>query len=439
MTTQTSPTEILQSLIRFDTTNPPGNEYLAIHWARDLLAKAGIESTLLAKDPDRPNLITRIKGNGNAPPLLLQGHVDVVTTRGQDWTHPPFSGEIHDGYIWGRGALDMKSGVAMLLSAFLKTHYEQVALPGDLILCLLADEEDGGDFGAKYLVEEHPAYFDGVRFALGEIGGFSMKVAGKTFYPITIAEKQVCWMRITLRGPAGHGSMIHRGGAMARLGEILKILDQKMLPVHITPAVQQYVTQMADAVTFPTSAILKLLLFPSLSDRILGFLGETGTNLLPTFHNTVNATIVRGGEKVNVIPSEISLDLDGRLLPGFTPRQMIAELGALIGTDIDIDIIRHDPGPAEPDMGLFDTLAGILKEKDPNSYPIPLVLMGVTDARFFSTLGIQTYGFLPMPLPDDFKFASVVHAANERIPVSAMEFGTQAVFEAVQRFGEATP
>jgi acetylornithine deacetylase/succinyl-diaminopimelate desuccinylase-like protein len=437
MTIQVNPTKILQTMLRFDTTNPPGNEYLVINWVRDMLAEAGVESTILAKDPDRPNLIARIKGRGTAPPLLLQGHVDVVTTEGQNWDSPPFGGEIYEGYIWGRGALDMKGGVAMLLSAFLQAHQEQVSLPGDVILCLLADEEAGGDFGAKYLVEEHPSYFDGVRFALGEFGGFSMKVAGTTFYPIMVAEKQICWTRVILRGPAGHGSMVHRGTAMARLGQILNLLDQKMLPVHITPAVRQNITQMADAVAFPTSAILRLLLIPSLSDRILRLLGETGTNLLPIFHNTVNATIVHGGDKVNVIPSEISLDLDGRLLPGFTPEQMLSELGTLLGTDLDIEVIRHDPGPAQPDMALFDTLAGVLKDKDPNGHPIPLVLMGVTDARFFSKLGIQTYGFLPITLPDDFKFASVIHAANERIPIKALDFGTQAIFDVLQRFGEA--
>ena len=438
MTIQSNPIDIIQTMLRFDTTNPPGNEYLVINWVRDMLAEVGIESTVLAKDPNRPNLIARIKGRGTAPPLLLQGHVDVVTTLGQNWDCPPFSAEIQEGYIYGRGALDMKGGVTMLLSAFMKAHLEQISLPGDVILCLLADEEAGGDYGAKYLVEEHPSYFDGVRFALGEFGGFSMKVAGTTFYPIMVAEKQICWIRLTLRGSAGHGSMVHRGGAMARLGQILKTLDQKMLPVHVTPAVRQYVMQMADAVAFPTSAILRLLLFPCLSDRILGLLGETGTNLLPIFHNTVNATIVHGGDKVNVIPSKISLDLDGRLLPGFTPVQMLSELGLLLGTDIDIEVIRHDPGPAQPDMALFKTLESIIKDKDPNGHPIPLVLMGVTDARFFSNLGIQTYGFLPMTLPDDFKFASVIHAANERIPIQSLEFGTQAIFDVLQRFGEAT-
>jgi len=439
MTLQTNPAEILQTLIRFDTTNPPGNEHLANNWARDQLLEAGIESTLLAKDPNRPNLIAHLKGNGTAPPLLLQGHVDVVTTEGQNWAHPPFGAKIHDGYIWGRGALDMKSGVAMMLAAFLKAHQEKVSLPGDLILCLLADEEAGGDFGAKFLVEEHPEQFEGVRFALGEFGGFTMEISGETFYPIMVAEKQVCWLKIILHGPAGHGSMMHQGGAMARLGQILQTLDKNMLPVHITPPVREMVSMMAAGVSFPNSIILKQLLNPAISDRVLGLMGEAGKTFMPLFHNTVNATIVHGGDKVNVIPSEISLELDGRLLPGYQPEQMLAELRKLLGSDLEIEVVRHDPGPAEANMALFDTLARILKEKDPNGHPVPLVLTGVTDARFFSQLGIQTYGFLPMTLPNEFKFTSVVHAADERIPVEAMEFGTQAIFEALQRFGEATP
>ena len=253
-----------------------------------------------------------------------------------------------------------------------------------------------------------------------------------------VAEKQVCWLRITLRGPAGHGSMVHRGGAMAHLGRILQTLDQHMLPVHITPPVRQMVSMMAEGVSFPTNLLLKQLLNPALSDRVLRLMGEAGKTFTPLFHNTVNATIVRGGDKVNVIPSQITLDLDGRLLPGYQPEQMLAELRKLIGSDFEIEVVRHDPGPVQTDMGLFETLANIIKEKDPNGHPIPLVLTGVTDARFFNLIGIQTYGFLPMTLPNEFKFTSVVHAANERIPVEAMDFGTQAIFEGLQRFGEAS-
>jgi acetylornithine deacetylase/succinyl-diaminopimelate desuccinylase-like protein len=425
-------TQILQKLIQFDTTNPPGNEYLVINWARDLLAEHGIESTLLAKDPSRPNLLARLKGTGNAPPLLLQGHVDVVTTEGQDWEHPPFGGEIHDGYVWGRGALDMKGAVAMMIAAFLKAKDENVKLPGDVILCLLADEEAGGEFGAQFLVEEHPDYFEGVKFALGEFGGFSMETSGTTFYPIMVAEKQICWTRITLRGPGGHGSMIHHGTAMSRLGQVLRTLDKNLLPFHVTPPVRMMIEAMADALPAPKSTFMRQMLNPKLASGVIGLMGEAGKNMLPLLHNTVNPTIVRGGDKINVIPSEITLDLDGRLLPGLTPDQMLAELHSLLGDDLEIEVIRHDPGPAEPNMAFFDALAGILKKQDPQGHPVPFVISGVTDARHFSRLGIQTYGFTPMNLPSDFRFASTVHAANERVPADALDFGTQAIFEALQ-------
>jgi acetylornithine deacetylase/succinyl-diaminopimelate desuccinylase-like protein len=430
------PIKILQTLIQFDTTNPPGNEYLAINWARNFLAGAGIDSTILAKDPNRPNLIARIKGEGVAPPLLLQGHVDVVTTVGQDWDHPPFSGEIVDGYVWGRGALDMKGAVSMMISAFLQTHKAQQRPPGDVILCLLADEEAGGDFGAEYLVDEHPTLFDGVRFAIGEAGGFSLYIAGKTFYPIMVAEKQICWTRMTLRGPGGHGSMIHRDGVMAQLGQILTTLNKKRLPIHITPSVHKMFSGMIDALSFPTNFLLRLMLNPTFTDRLLGLLGDSGKLFESLFHNTVNATIVHGGNKINCIPSEISIELDGRLLPGLTPDHMLSELKNLLGQNLEVEIVRHDPGPTIPDMSFFNTLGDILKAEDPEGHPIPLVMMGVTDARHFSKLGIQTYGFTPMKLPQDLKFADLAHAANEKIPADCLAFGTKAIQEAVRRTNE---
>ncbi len=207
------PVEILQDLIRFDTTNPPGNEAPCIAYIDRLLSDAGIETTILALDDDRPNLIARLRGRGDAPPLLLYGHVDVVTTADQAWTHPPFSGEIADGWVWGRGTLDMKGAVAMFLAAVLRAHAGQASLPGDVILAAVSDEEHLGLYGVDYLVREHPGQFEGVRYALGEGGGFSVDMAGRRFYPIMVAEKQCCWPKATLRGRDGHGSM-HRTAAL---------------------------------------------------------------------------------------------------------------------------------------------------------------------------------------------------------------------------------
>ena len=428
-----SSVELLQRLIQFDTTNPPGNERACVEFVASLLGDVGVDSETYAKDASRPNLVARLRG-GSKPPLLLQGHVDVVTTSGQNWTRPPFSGDLVDGYVWGRGALDMKGGVAMLVHAFLRAARERVELPGDVILAVLADEENGGDFGAQFMAREHADLFEGVRFALGEFGGFSREIGGRRFYPIQVGEKQICWLKATLRGRGGHGAFIQRGGTMARLGRLLRDLDRKRLPVHITPAAREMLERMAAPLPRPQRDVIRGLLNPRLTDRLLPLLGDQRRSLEPLLRNTVSATIVRAGEKVNVVPAEVELELDGRALPGFTPDDLIGELQDVVGDDVEIELVRHDPGPPAPDLGLFDTLAGVLRELDPEAIPIPLLQAGVTDARFFAPLGIQTYGFLPMRLPADFAFLEYVHAADERVPADAIEFGAEAVFRTLQHF-----
>jgi acetylornithine deacetylase/succinyl-diaminopimelate desuccinylase-like protein len=428
-----SPGELLQRLIRFDTTNPPGDEADCIEFLRALLAESGIEAEVYAKVPGRPNLVARLAG-GDKPPLLLQGHVDVVTTAGQNWTRPPFGGELVDGYVWGRGAVDMKGPVAMLVSAFLRANQENTTLPGDVILAVLADEEAGGDMGARFLAKEHAHLFEGVRYALSEFGGFSLEIGGRRFYPIQVAEKQICWLKATLRGPGGHGALVNRAGTMARLGTFLRDLDRNPLPVHVTPVARAFIEEISAALPRPQKDVFLSLLKPRLTDHVLRFLGRQGRLLEPMLRNTVNATIVRAGEKINVVPSVVELELDARALPGFTPDHVIGELREVVADDVEIELVRHDPGPPEPNLALFDMLAGVLRELDPEAVPVPLLQPGVTDARHFAPLGIQTYGFVPLRLPADFKFLELVHAADERVPTSALDFGTDALFRALQRF-----
>lgn len=430
------PAELLQRLIRFDTTNPPGNEGECIGYIQSLLNAAGVETQIFAQTPERPNLIARLAGQGNAAPLLLYGHVDVVTTAHQSWRYPPFDATLADGYIWGRGALDMKGGVAMLLAAFLRAKAAGAALPGDVVLAILADEEASGAFGARYLVEQHAPLFAGIRYAIGEFGGFALHIGGRRFYPIMVAEKQMCAIRAIVRGPGGHGSLPLHGGAMAQLGRLLQRLERRRLPVHITPVARHMFEAIAAALPLPTSAIIRQLLNPARTDAVLRLLGPRGQVFDPLLHNTVNPTIVRGGDKINVIPSEIVLELDGRLLPGYGPADMLAELRAIAGRAVELEVSLYEPGPAAPDLGLFGTLADILRAADPTGTPVPLLLSGVTDGRFFARLGIQTYGFLPMNLPPDFNFAQTLHAADERIPVAALDFGTNAISAALQRFGD---
>jgi len=429
------PVELLQHLLRFDTTNPPGNEAPCIAFIEGLLKDAEIETVIRARVPERPNLVARLRGEGNAPPLLLYGHVDVVTTENQVWRHPPFEGVIADGFVWGRGALDMKGGVAMMLSAFLRAKAENLALPGDVILAVVSDEETSGDLGARFLVENHPDLFEGVRYAVGECGGFSFYSGTRRFYPIMVAEKQRCAVRATVRGPGGHGSMPVRGGAMARLSETLRRLDTNRLPVHVTPTARAMIEAIASTLGGIPGVALGGLKAPALTNTLLTILGERGSLFDPVLHNTVSPTILNGSSSINVIPSEVSVDLDGRLLPGFSPDDLIAEIRGIVGNEVELEVLSYSPGPSEPDMGLFDTLSGILREADPEGVPIPLLLSATTDGRHFSRLGIQTYGFLPVQLPEGFNFIQTIHAADERIPVEGLAFGTDAIYTLLRRFG----
>jgi acetylornithine deacetylase/succinyl-diaminopimelate desuccinylase-like protein len=430
---QDRPAELLQQLLRFDTSNPPGNERECIDWIGGLLGDLGCEVRILARDPARPSLIARLPGGGRAAPLLLQGHVDVVPARGS-WRREPFAGDLHDGYVWGRGALDMKGGVAMMLAAFMRAKAAGQVPPGDVILCLMADEEAGSDEGASFLVSEHPELFAGVRYALGEFGGFTMELAGQRFYPVMVAEKQLCWTRAVIRGRAGHGSLPVRGGAMGGLGRLLGRLDRRRLPVHVTPVARSMVEAIAAEVPQALALPLRGLLRPPITDRLLDVIGDRVSVFDPLLHNTASATIVGGGEKLNVIPGEVELQLDCRLLPGYGPRDVFAELRALSGVEMELEVIRHDPVAAQPDMGLFATLADTLRELDPSAKPIPMLLPAVTDGRFFARLGIQTYGFLPMQLPAEMRFMELVHAEDERLPAAAMEFGTRAIARVLERF-----
>jgi acetylornithine deacetylase/succinyl-diaminopimelate desuccinylase-like protein len=417
---QDRPVELFQRLLRFDTSNPPGNEGECISWIGGLLEDLGCEVRILAGDPARPNLLARLEGRGEAAPLLLQGHVDVVAARGE-WRHPPFSGDLADGYVWGRGALDMKGGVAMMLAAFMRAKASGQRPPGDVILCLLCDEEAGSDHGANFMVTEHPELF-------------TMQIAGRRLYPVMVAEKQVCWTWARITGRAGHGSLPSKGSAVGQLGRLLHTLDRKRLPVHITPVARSMIEAIAAEVPPPVAVPLRGLLRPRLTDRVLATMGDRSALFDSILHNTATATIIEAGDKINVVPGEVSVELDCRLLPGYGPEDVFAELRALSGVEMEFELIRHDPVAAIADMSLLSTLADSLRALDPQAKPIPMLLPAVTDGRFFSRLGIQTYGFLPMQLPEDIAFMELIHAENERLPADSLEFGTRAIGRVLERF-----
>jgi len=427
-----TPVELLQELIRYDTTNPPGAERACVERIGALLSAEGVEWQTYAATPERPNLVARLPG-GPGPGLVLQGHVDVVTTVNQKWAHPPFAGDLVDGWVWGRGALDMKNGVAMMVDAFLRAKREGTRLPGDLLLVVLADEEAGGVEGAAWLTDNHPELFSGVRHTLGEGGGYSNLMGGVRFYPIMVSEKRGCQLLVTLRGPGGHGSLPMRGGAMAKLGEVLQVLNGTRLPVHLTEPVRLQLEGMRDKFLGERAGLFNRLLDPNQADAALDELGAEGRSLDATLHNTVNATIVEGGLKINVIPSEVRLSLDGRLLPGQGPEDLLRELRAVIGEEPEIEVVKLGPAQPEPDLRGFQVLADIIRELDPDGVPVPYLVSGGTDGRHFAKLGISTYGFTPVTLPPGFDAWATIHDADERIPAAALAFGSEAIFRAVQR------
>jgi acetylornithine deacetylase/succinyl-diaminopimelate desuccinylase-like protein len=427
--------DLLQRLVRVDTTNPPGNEGPAIALLRAVLDEAGIDNHTYAVEADRPNLIARIPGRGTAPPLLLQGHVDVVGVVDQVWTHPPFEAKVSGGFIWGRGTLDMKGPIVMMVDALLRAAADPTPPAGDVILAVVADEERLGTFGARFLVESHPEIFTGVRYALGEFGAFPFVFDGIRFYPIQVAERVSVGFEITIEGPAGHGSMPVRGGAMAKLGRILRRLDRRLLPVHLTPATRLMVEGLAEHTSGATRGALRRLLDERTAGITLRALGDRMAMFEPMFRNTVSPTVVRGGEAHNVIPARISLSLDGRMLPGLAVSTFADEVKSLVGDDGEVRVVTDGAAPAaEPDMGLFETLATALRSHDPEAVPIPFLMPAVTDGRWFAQLGIQPYGFTPLTLPDGFDFQRTVHAADERIPVSALEFGSNVLTEVLRRY-----
>jgi acetylornithine deacetylase/succinyl-diaminopimelate desuccinylase-like protein len=447
-----SPAELLSRLIQFDTSNPPGNERECITYLERLLSEAGLATHICATDENRPNLIGRLPGRGDAPPLMLYGHVDVVPAEPSEWREPPFEGKIDGGYVWGRGALDMKGGVAMMICAILRARAQAMEPAGDMLFVALSDEEKGSKLGARYLVEQHGELFKDVHYAIGEFGGYTLHLAGQRFYPIQVAEKQTCQVKATLRGPGGHASLPVRGGATARLARLLQALDEGQLPVHLTPVVKRMLEEIvgtlpspagtaargaisgASRLPEPASAALRQLFRPELVDLLIDHAGDAAGLLEPLLHNTAVPTIVRAGMKENVVPSEASLLIDGRLLPGQRPDDFLRELREVIGPDVELETVAFDEADREVDYGLFPLLADILGDLDPDAKPVPMLLPAVTDGRLFARLGIQSYGFVPLRLEPSFNFIDTIHAPDERVPVQALEFGTDAISQLLERY-----
>lgn len=426
-------TILLQKLITFNTVNPPGNDKECIDFIADLLKAAEIETNIYEDDLKRSNLVARIYGSGKSSPLLLYGHVDVVPAEGQEWHYPPFEGKIAGDCVWGRGTLDMKGAIAMMISSILKLKVENITPPGDIIFAVVSDGEVR-DEGAKYLVEQHSEIFKDVKYAIGEFGAFTIYFDDKRFYPIMISEKQRCTVKVTFKGTGGHSAIPVINGATGKAGKFLSKINNKKLPVHITPIAENMVLAIAETLPFIKKNLMKLMLKKNFTNIIIKIMGKDNAVFDAIFHNTINTTLIAGGTKLNVVPEKVTVSLDGRIVPGISSEEFLEEIRHIAGEDAEVSIIEYHKGPSEVNRDMFHVLANIITENDTNANVIELMLPGVTGAMYFSKLGIQTYGFTPMLLPKDFNFTELIHGSDERIPVAALKFGENAIFTLLNKF-----
>lgn len=443
---------LLQDLIRIPTVNRgtggdegPGNERPAAERIAEHVRAHGLEPKFFEKVKGRTNVVTRIYGNGAKAPLLLNAHLDVVEADPSMWKHDPFGGEIHDGYVWGRGAVDMKHMAAMsacvmgLLAADVRDGLE---LERDVIFAAVADEEAGCDLGSQFLVDEHP---DEVRadYMLGEVGAFSLDLFGRRFYPIQVAEKGACWVRASYEGTPGHGSMPNPDSAVVRLAEGIARVGKKRLPMHPTSVVTDFLHGLAKELPAPQKQVLKRLTTPRAAALILDYLVRDDgqrRSFGAMLSNTASPTVLRGGSKVNVIPGVASVDIDGRTLPGQTEAAFLEELREALGGkggDPHLEVLRSMP-PVEASSAtpLFDHLARTICRHDPLGHPLPYLIPGFTDAKAYTRLGTVCYGFSPVKFDPthDVSFMKMYHGHDERVPVAGLTWGLQVLYEAVRDF-----
>jgi acetylornithine deacetylase/succinyl-diaminopimelate desuccinylase-like protein len=437
-------TALLQELLRLNTTNPPGDEIIAAQALKQTLEADGIEVEILESAPSRANLVCRLKAAEptGLPPLLIAGHTDVVPAGDESrWTHPPFSGALADGYIWGRGAVDMKNMITMGAMVIKLLARRDVPLTRDVIFAAVADEEEGCTYGSRWLVEQHP---EKVRagFALGEVGGFPQQAGKARIMPVQVAEKGMAWLRMTARGPTGHGSIPQADSAPGKLGRALAKLAGARLPQHNTSVMSAFVRAVAalqplpDRLVFPR--LLNRRLAPLLLDRLLPQ-GNTTSVFDALLHNTVSPTVLRGGDKTNVIPDEVSCELDGRLLPGQSAADLCRELRELLGDEVEFEVIREHPATINDpvDSGLWRAIQRSVGRRGDRALPlVPMMIPGFTDGSHFSRLGARWYGFSPvwLDLATGITFGELFHGYDERIPEDGFHWGLELLWEVVVDF-----
>src|SRR3954471_846859 len=417
--------ELASELIRIDTTNTGHpdtvtGEREAAEYVAAKLSEVGFEIEMVESGaPRRDNVFCRLPGaDPSRGALLVHGHLDVVPADPAEWSVHPFSGAVQDGYVWGRGAVDMKNMVAMTIAVARRFKRDGVVPPRDIVFAFLADEEAGGSYGAQWLVANRPDLFDGCTEAVGEVGGFSLTLSeDRRVYPIQSAEKGIAWMRLRARGRPGHGSFLHDDNAVTKVAEAVARLGNHTFPLTVHPTVRAFLEQMSElsGLEFPEDDLEGSLRKLGPLSRIVG----------ATVRDTANPTMLKAGYKANVIPSSAEAVVDCRVLPG-RQEAFLREVDELLGPDVTREWVTDLP-PVETEFEgpLVDAMIAALQAEDPGSKAVPYMLSGGTDAKAFSQLGMRCFGFAPLRLPPDLDFASLFHGIDERVPVDALKFGTR--------------
>ena len=417
-------TGICRDLLRIDTTNTGDprttvGERAAAEYVAGKLTDVGIEVAIHESAPKRANLVARIPGaDPSRGALLVHGHLDVVPADESEWSVPPFSGEEKDGYLWGRGAIDMKDFDAMMLAVardWARTGYTP---PRDIVLAFTADEEAGMQYGSQFLVQEHADLLDGCTEAIGEVGGFSYTVNDDLrLYLVETAEKGIDWLRLHAKGRPGHGSFVHDDNAVTALAEAVAAVGRHRFPMVVTPTVAQFLEHVSDA--------LGVELDPDEPELAIAKLGPIANLIGATVRNTANPTRLAAGYKDNVIPGRASATIDCRTLPG-QAEIFLEQLRAVIGPDIEIEHLQRQAAVETTfDGALVDAMAAALRAEDPAARAVPYMLSGGTDAKAFTKLGIRCFGFAPLKLPADLNFSALFHGIDERVPVEGLRFGVR--------------
>jgi acetylornithine deacetylase/succinyl-diaminopimelate desuccinylase-like protein len=414
--------DFCRDLIRFDTSNwgegKSNGEREAAEYCAEIMRRAGLEPQFFEKAPGRTNLVARMKGtDDDAGALVVHGHLDVVPAQAADWQVDPFSAELIDGLIWGRGAVDMKDMDAMILASMLQMAQDGHRPRRDIIFAFFADEEDNGAYGARWLTDTHPELFDGATEAISEVGGFSADIAGTRAYLVQTAEKGIHWTKMTAHGTAGHGSAVHQDNPVVHLAEAVAAIGAHEWPLDYTKTTRALFEQLSEITGIPFD--------PEDPSPLIEASGSAGKFIAATLRNTSNPTLLEAGYKHNVVPGQAQALVDARTLPE-QDEKVASTLRELAGEKVVFELMNEGPALEVPFSGtLVEQMVQALKDEDPDAVVLPYMLGGGTDNKHLAKLGITGYGFAPLQLPAELDFTGMFHGVDERVPVESLKFGVR--------------